>query len=247
MAPRRPPPPVSEHYLTQAGLAVALIRLLGTLWPSVDARSLKATLPGFQHDAEALIHRFSLASATLAAREYERRRITAGIRSRFTVPVASPPSVEQMDKSLSWATHNLWNGDLLTAPPGDVQAALDTALTQTEGAAQKLVLDTGRATTVAAVEQDRQARAWAREARPNCCYFCAMLAGRGAVYSSAHAAGQDHAYHDHCRCLVVPVFGKYEPSAHARQWAADWQRLKDEQGSVSLLAWRRHFEGRAHT
>lgn len=61
---------------------------------------------------------------------------------------------------------------------------------------------------------------WARVLTGNeNCPFCIMLASRGPVYSSAHHAGkrsaQDWAgqvrewansYHDHCDCIVVPVY-----------------------------------------
>ena len=43
------------------------------------------------------------------------------------------------------------------------------------------------------------------------CGFCVMLASRGPVYSSAHHAGKGGAggrdkFHNHCDCMVVPVY-----------------------------------------
>lgn len=43
------------------------------------------------------------------------------------------------------------------------------------------------------------------------CGFCVMLASRGPVYTSAHHAGQSKPggrdkFHNHCDCVVVPVF-----------------------------------------
>lgn len=234
--------PVSSHYLAQAGLTVALARLLAALWPSVDLQRLPATLPPFQRHAAALVDRFSRASATLSVRDYQRARAAAGVRSPFTVPHSSPPPPEQIGKSLQWATGKLWDPALLE-PGANTQAALDTAATKVEGAASRLVLDVGRQTTIDAVAADKQARAWAREARPDCCYFCALLAGRGAVYSSAQAAGQDNAFHDHCHCQVVPVFGAYEKTAQARAWTRQYHDLRRELGySPSLLEWRQHYD-----
>lgn len=255
MATRQPSPPVSSHYLSQTGLAIALTQALRALWPSLNVRDLPGTLPQFKVATTALTHRFSLASGSLASREFTRKRLEAGIRSNFTVPVATPPTPEQVDKAVSWATKDLWNGDLLAAPPADPQVveALDTAQTNVEGAVEKLVLDTGRQTMTDAVQVDRQAHIFARETKPGCCYFCALMASRGATYLSAGSAGRDAnekfigdglaKFHNHCRCTIVPVFGKYEPTAHARQWDADYQALKDQLGRApSLLDWRRHFD-----
>ena len=83
------------------------------------------------------------------------------------------------------------------------------------------------------------------------------MATRGAVYKSAGTAGQDAnsrftgdgeaKFHNNCHCTISPVFGAFEPSAHVRQWQADWQRLKDEHGAVSMLLWRQFMEGRIPT
>lgn len=230
---------------------MALTRVLTGVWPSLDVSALDSSLPTFTRQVEALVNRFSLASATLAARDYLARRAAAGIRGTFTVPVAQPPSVEQVDKSVSWATKGLWDARLRdpATPPAEVRTLEEAAHKALDGAAQRLVLDTGRQTTLDAVQADRQARAWAREARSNCCAFCAMLASRGAVYTSAHAAGENNSYHDNCHCQVVPVFGEYEMTAQARQWAADWKRVSAQVPPGSSLndvriAWRRFIEGR---
>lgn len=37
------------------------------------------------------------------------------------------------------------------------------------------------------------------------CWFCLMLASRGAVYYSEYTAGKGHKYHAHCRCTVRAV------------------------------------------
>lgn len=225
-----PSPSLSSHYRTQAGLALLLSRLVQQLWQSLRPGEPDSVVQ-VRDGVAALIHQFSLASATLARREYAAQRLTAGVRAPFTVPLADPPSPEQVDRSLGWAMHDL----------------ADTAtLTKVEGAAQRLVLDTGRETVVDAVKADPRARAWAREARPDCCSFCAMLATRGAVYESSESAGDaTNRYHDHCHCQVVPVFGAYEPPAHVRQWQADWQRVTaGKGGDAALLAWRQFIEGR---
>jgi hypothetical protein len=244
MAARAATQPVSDHYLSQAGLILALRQALRALWADLNGTDVGSLLR-LRARAAVLVDRFALASASMAARNYDTERAAAGVLSSFTVALASGPDAEQVAKSLSWATRNLQ----VASPPSGViqQAELDM-----EAAARRLVLNTGRQTTVQAVQDDRRARAWAREARPDCCAFCAMLASRGPVYKTEATASlrarDGQSYHDHCHCQPVPVFGQYEPTAHARQWTADWQNLKRENGgSLSLNQWRRHIEGRPTT
>lgn len=242
---QRPSPtqPVSDHYLSQTGLTVALGNVLASLWPSLDFRDLDGSLPAYKARFAALVRQFALSSAALAARDYQRERVAAGIRSSFTTPAPNLPPLEQIDKKVNWAVADLWGDDVFT----DRKVA-ESAQHNLEGGAVKLVLDTGRDLTIQAVQEDRQARAWARETQPGCCYWCAALAGRGAVYKSARSAGEGNDFHNHDKCVVVPVFGEYEPTAHARQWAADWQRLKDLNGGhLSMTEWRQFFEERLPT
>lgn len=253
MATQAPSQPVSKHYLTQAGLVLALSRAVRGLWLHWD-QSDEESLQLLRDRAALLVNQFARASATASARAYSRERSAAGIRSSFTVPLADPPKSEQVAKSLSWSTR-----DLQTLPaPSELPAALEQAQQDMESAAARLVLNVGRETTVLAVQRDAKARAWAREARPDCCAFCAMLSSRGAVYKNEHTAGRvanqrfagegQFKFHDNCHCQAVPVFGEYEPTAHARQWEADWASLKRANGgSLSLNEWRRHIEGRPTT
>lgn len=260
MATRAPSQPVSRHYLTQAGLALALSKAIKGLWLDVNVTDPAALLL-LRRRAAVLVNEFSRASATAAARSYTQERLAAGVRSGFTVPLAAKPDPEQVAKSLSWSTRNLQ-----TLPPAaELPAVVEQAEQDMESAASRLVLNVGRQTTVEAVKADPKARAWAREARPDCCAFCAMLSSRGAVYKNEHTAGLvanerfkgdgQFKFHDNCHCQAVPVFGEYEPTAHARQWAADWEKLTDAKReaarkagarptALTLNEWRRHIEGR---
>jgi hypothetical protein len=175
----------------------------------------------------ALLVQFSNASAALSVQNYTSERLAAGIRSRFTVSAAPPASPEQFANTLNW----VYGGGTAS-----IEQRLAASMT-------RLAAQTGRETTIQAVKTDRQARAWARETRGDCCYFCAMLASRGAVYRSEATAKFEA--HDGCHCIAVPVFGAYEKTADARAFTRQWHDLRRDLGhSPSLLQWRRHFEGR---
>ena len=224
MATPAPTLPVSSHYASQAGLAVAFARILRAR-PNLDRQHLYA-----------LVTRFSQASATLAARDYTARRRQAGVGSGFTVPHASPPTVEHFSKTL----------DYVYADPQSTEDRMVAAFT-------RLALQGGRQTVVEAVQADPQARAWARETRGDCCYFCALMAARGAVYKSEGAAGGDanakftgegeFKFHNNCHCVAAPVFGVYEKPADARGWNRQYHDLKRKLGRApSLLEWRQAFD-----
>lgn len=248
------PSPSSRAYATQAGLTIALERALARLWPQVDPTNLAGTLPAFKEQATLLVNRFSLAAAALAGQSYMTARRSAGISSPITLPAATVPAAAETQAALGWATDALWSITPTTARP-QVDQLVTAATSKVDGVSSRLVLNTGRELTVQAVTQDRRAHSWARETRPGCCSFCAMLATRGGVYRSEGTAGRnanerfigagDFKFHNNCHCVIVPVFGLYEPPAHARQWAADWKTLADQLGhSPSLNQWRQHFESR---
>ena len=217
---------------SQALIAAEAARLAAKIWPNIDVHDLRASIPQIRLTTAAAIRRYAPAAVTDALRFYRRERAAAGIAGspRFQLPKQAP--LEQIGKSVNWAAQPLWG-----------ESDLQTAEKRLESVVERLVLNAGRDAIVAAVEQDREAKAWARVPEPDACYFCAVLATRGAVYKTAHAAGDDNAYHDHCRCHVEPVFVAYEPTARIRQWQAEYRRLADENGgSLSLDRWRHAYD-----
>lgn len=220
----------SSAQASQAGLALILEREVAAAWPALDVNRLKATKPGLIALLVQLINRYGPASATLAVRFYQQQRQAAGIAGRFTVRPAEPPPLAQVKATVDWATKDLWGSN------PDLQAAL----TNLTGAVETLVLDQGRDTIINATKTDRKAIGWARIPEPGACYFCAMLATRGAVYKRDTATFQPH---DHCRCHAEPVFTAYEPTAQIREWQALYAKSTKGQ-SDQLNAFRRAYEGR---
>lgn len=111
-----------------------------------------------------------------------------------------------------------------------------TVLSLLTGSVQRLIANAGRDTIRANVMQDRIRVGYGRVPKAGCCAFCSMLASRGAVYNSADSAGAVRGrgmeigstdgrrggqargvnargnqalgdrFHDHCKCVVAPVF-----------------------------------------
>lgn len=228
-----------------AGYA-ATQRQLSTMTAAAVAASFTKLAPSphaLQAAVVAVVRSFGSVAAQEAVRYYQAERAQHAIRQPFRPTAARPATGDLVARNVDWATQPLRDS-------GD----LDAALARTQGSAERLVLNTGRDTITAAVEQDRQARGWARSIGLTACSFCAMLATRGAVYKQDSFVESDKKFagdvstikvHDHCHCFPTPVFTAYEPTARVRQLQADWKTVtKGRSGRDARLAWRAHIEGR---
>lgn len=238
-------PETQRHYAAQFALSAALVVAIRRLWPMVDVRDLKATLPPYKAALSALVGRFGSASASLAADHYQTVRLDAGVRTPFRLPAVGRPPSAKIDASLNWATGDLWDSRLLKPPEGfDPSSVTDAVQTKVEGSAQKTALDQGRELMASAAIEDRAARGWVRVARPNACPFCLLLATRGVVEGSTIYRSQqsaDFQAHDNCHCTAEPVFGVYEAPHHVREAAALYADSTKDVGD-KLNAFRRAVE-----
>jgi hypothetical protein len=140
------------------------------------------------HDVlPALIDRYGIAAASLAAQWYDNLRERLQVPKAFTAPPADVPDS---------------GGHALIGWAGDTATDYATFQTLIAGGAQRRVANFARQTVMGASLEDPQAQGWQRESNGGC-EFCDMLAARGAVYSEASA---DFASHDHCNCYAVPEF-----------------------------------------
>ncbi|MER6492716.1 hypothetical protein [Streptomyces griseorubiginosus] len=232
-----------RYRAAQLGLTRLLVRDVRGLRRLIIPSRLQASVPDWLTAMNAVIAQYAQASSSLSAEFYDSQRDAAGVAGVFTAAVADPPSQEQTDASLRWATKDLWPRDPEDPKTTDAQRQLlDARLVQAEKkaeqVAQKLVADTGRATVLGAVQQDRQATAWARAAALGACAFCKLLASRGAVYARDTV---DFKAHDGCHCGVIPVFRgqKFEPSKHAAEWSRLYQEYAAGHSGSQLARFRR--------
>lgn len=214
--------------VAQTGLSFLATSAAINAFPLIDQQQVKRSLPEFIAAVYAIVHRFGGAAAMLA------ERFMRDTRPRelptFTAKAADVASFTQTRKSLEWATRGLYDAS------HDEQAI--QALVS--GVVQKLVQDPARTTYIDNVAQDRQARGWARDAKPGACAFCAMLATRGVVYKSEASA--DFQAHDHCHCVAVPVYRdeKYVAPLYVQEWTDLWKvSTSGLSGNAARNAFRR--------
>ncbi|DAZ90240.1 VG15 protein [Mycobacteroides abscessus] len=110
-------------------------------------------------------------------------------------------------------------------------------LTRLTGSAQRMVFDGARATILR--NADTEKVKYSRLASPGACEFCRVMATRGAVYRSAHAA---QAGHDNCHCVPAVARGKlkFQRPGYYQDWDAEYietvKQLEAEQIKPTLNA-----------
>ena len=164
-------------------------------WAGLDVSDGRAAAGALEAFLAELVAAYGSVAAALAADFYDQLRDEAGAPGRFRADLADPVPAGQAEAAARWAAGPLFGGD-------GAQAALDHAA----GSVQRLVQQPARDTIALNVSRDPAKPGWARVPRGRGCAFCRMLAGRGAVYTSAQAARGMRAYHDHCKCSAVPVW-----------------------------------------
>jgi hypothetical protein len=192
---------------------------IGKLWAQANVMSPAEFLVYAEEAYPEIMSAHLAVAAELAATWYEE---SPGDESFAAVPAELPP-VEQLQASLRWA---------LSTPESEKNL---------DGSATRMFHDSARRTIVSNAK--REGGLWAREAEPDACRFCQMLATRGAVYASDksalnHSTGPrrsrktlappkhtDDAYHDHCRCTAVMVRpgGSYTPPKYTEAYDRDYR------------------------
>ena len=139
-----------------------------------------------------LVAIYGSAASTLGADWYDEMRAVAAVKGRFRAIPAELPDQGRTDALARWGVTPLF-----AAEPD-----YSMALGMVAGGLQRIISNADRETVTGSAIADPKASGWQREGSGECA-FCAMLIGRGAVYTEASS---DFASHDHCRCSAVPAF-----------------------------------------
>jgi len=242
---------VEEHYLAQFAIVAAMSKAIKeSLTPELDPVDLPGTFPIVRRGIVALVDEYSRASISIAADHYEDLRARQ-IPGRFVAPTIEPTPQGQVLTTLDRIADKAF--DRAKASPDELfLAEIADQLARGAGiSAESLVAEAASDEIFTAMSEDDRARGWARITRPGACYFCRLLASRGAVYYTERSGSfRAHAPKDGrggtCRCAVEPVFGaQYEPTAQARADAETYARVSaDVDGHAKVEEFRRAVEGR---
>lgn len=194
-----------------------------------------------------LLRRGQLIGAT------DRRSIAAA--EAFQPRPADPPPRAQIESSVRWSIR----------PARDPEGAGDSTVTsRLAGMVQRHVANAARDTI--SENADLEGAKYARQARPDACAFCRLLATRGPDYLTEQSAqfvvgrraksrggrpgeltGKQRGsraigelYHDDCHCVPVPVRPgeTYTPPEYAQGWTDQYMRAAamSNGGTKSILA-----------
>jgi hypothetical protein len=142
-----------------------------------------------------------------------------------------------------------------------LEEAMTTGLHTSSGAAIRQAVNGSRSVTRTVADKDPRILGYARVTDGNPCYYCAILASRGAVYkddsfvaSDAQFDGPDMSdlgdnwsdvakVHDNCRCTLRPVYAK----AHFRDrdswfYYEQWKEFsKGKSNAKAIREYRKRF------
>lgn len=230
----------TQHQQAQIALRARILQALLQLWPNFDVRDIDASWDRLGPALMALTDLGRQASTALSQSYYQVFRDVEGVTDPLPdvrLGTAWRPAAETSYRVTGPVTAK----HLIELNRPDVA---QQALVRVSGALQRHVLNGGREYIFEATKNELRRVGWARVTSRKPCYFCAMLASRGPIYTSRGAASFQA--HDHCVCTVEPVF---RDNAKWPGQARDFQELwvastRDTQGKDSIRAFRRAYEGR---
>lgn len=196
----------------QAALAVGLARDVNAAWPALDRKRLDATWPQWIQLMVTLVNRYRAMSALAATIYYQdvRETVVGQRLSESLLKLAPDADPQQLERAFGFSGPGVLSSDKYQD---------SSALSITQGTAQRFAADAGRGATLDAVKADRKALGYYRETDARPCPFCALLASRGPVYkhdsfaeSNARFSGPGEIkVHNDCGCFPTPLFDRSQP------------------------------------
>ncbi|GAA2230205.1 hypothetical protein N1031_06900 [Herbiconiux moechotypicola] len=203
-----------DHMVRQVRAEAAIQRAVSSAWGrTLDPLSLDATFPDFVRLTLPLIRAGRSRSTATARTFYAQSKLIAGLTT--PAPAIAVPILTTEAATAALRINGPVNVKKQMTRGVPVDVAMTVAQAATLRAAKRLTLDASRATIIGLTKRDTDAEGWARESDGKPCSFCAMLVGRGPVYSEATATFRSH---NGCCCSARPVFDRadgWSPQARA--------------------------------
>lgn len=223
---------------TSLAIRAVTLRELLLLWPIFSLDDIDGSWQRLAPALLALIQSRHDLDAQRAAAYYEAFRLAEGASGSPTTRLA-PFDRRRAEANLALVGPIWTKRSIVAGTPNP----LNTALVRVSGEVARLVMNGSRRTLVDSVAADRQALGFRRISDGNPCYFCAMLVGRGGVYTEASVGFQAHS---NCGCTGQPVYSTADqPRARARELSQLWnESTRGHSGDDAIRAFRQAYEGR---
>lgn len=215
---------------------------------------LPMRIPDVELPARVPAARFSLTPRGLTSPSSPRAGITQAI-SFDDFPIS--------DVATSLAIQG--NYEIKAQMPGPEEELMYNGLKNSAGAAIRQSMNGGRNAVDHVMQFDRKVIGYARVTDSDPCYFCALLASRGAVFGKGSFVKSDAKYtansdapdlpdgysdvakvHDHCKCQLRPVYAKsqsFDADAkfYRNQWNGVVKRNPDATNGERINIWRENY------
>jgi len=206
---------LARRHMRQQVRDVARLQVkLAALWDrTMDPSDIDGSFLRFQAQASALI-KAGRRSGELSAQEYyDAAKVLAGY-DKPAPDVEFQPTETKANRAALHAT-SVANAKKAIAKGTPADQALLAAKAAMLRSAKRRVLEAPRRRLLRLANDDGDARGWARVSDGKPCYWCAMLLGRGPVYTSVTVHFEAH---DGCGCSAKPVFkndstGGWDPTS----------------------------------
>lgn len=203
-----------RHMQQQVRDVARLQVILAELWDrTMDPADIDGSFLRFQAQASAVI-KAGRRSGELSAQEYyDAAKVLAGY-DKPAPDVEFQPTETKANRAALHAT-SVANAKKAIANGTPADQALTAAKAAMLRSAKRRILEAPRRRILALADADSDTRGWARVSDGKPCHFCAMLLGRGPVYSAGTAS---FSAHDGCGCSAKPVFkndrtGGWDPTS----------------------------------
>lgn len=240
---------VDQHRADQEQVGRDLVGNLAPLWKIIEPTAVDSSAVVWVDAAVSVVEDSFVESQQVAdrfVRDYRQAMVPAAEpmvevefddfpadRARVSVIVTGPVEVKRQ------------------SPSPD---ALEKGFVGSSGAAVRIAGEGGRKAVERLVEMDEEAIGYARKTDSKPCYFCAMLASRGAVYKDNSFELSDSRFegegvskvHDNCQCTLRPV---YDADDDLDEEGEEFWRIWEESteglsGAEERKAFRRAYENR---
>jgi hypothetical protein len=227
---------ITRQHRRELGLLTAVVtRRTTTLARTADPADIDAWWQQTGGRAEELTAAAAGSASQLGARYLVAHAAAEGVRLAATPALPGPQVIATALRVAAVVAFKLHQ-----ARTGDVEASLRTMATTLSGTAVRLTLNGQRDTVMATFAQREQIAGWQRVGGTRPCAFCAMLIGRGAVYSKTTV---DFQAHDHDHCTPEPLYRRERDPPEVRRLAQQWEQVTaGASGKQALAAWRHHWD-----
>lgn len=188
---------------------------------------------------------------------------------RYLLHHAALEGVELAPELAAWSTEQAATALRVTGPvawkrslagSGSEMVASRTMADTLAGSAQRLALAGSRETVAGTIARSvGTVVGWRRVPDADPCAWCAMLASRGAVFTSREAAGGvvgrrgvtrgtrglGMSFHDNDQCTVEPLYEHEDEPAYVDDLYQQWLEVTEGlSGDAAIRAWREHWDER---